>query len=373
MGWRVERALLQEGWTTRLIVNDQDFDPHPEAMGFVLALEAAERSPNTVKAYLTAIAGFFNWAEDHGVDWRTANILDLTRYKRYLQEEPSRTGRPRSSATVALSLTAVAEFLRYCASASYIDPSVANRLIENRWVPRKQCRGSGENGQYRRTRINALRVNLIDQPPEVLTDEQVVAMRDVAGTRRDRFLLRVLHDGGPRIGETLGLRSGDVHLLPNSRALGCAVAGPHFHINRRTDNDNGMLAKSPRSRHLPVTDAFIGDYRDYQHERFVRVGDSHSSYLFVNYEGAAAGRAMTYSNAYKIVTRLGERCGFRATPHMFRHSAATAWVEAGADVDVVQALLGHVSPTSTAVYLHASSERMREAVTTVHNVRGQSS
>lgn len=373
MAWRVEHAVLQEGWKTRLIVDDHSFDPHLEAMGFVVALEAAERSPNTVKTYLTALARFLNWADEQGVDWRTLNVLDLTRYKRHLQDELSRTGRPRSTATVGLSLTAVAEFLRYCASDGHIDPTVANRLVENRWVHPKQRRGEGENGQFRRARINALRVNLIEQPPEVLSDEQVAAMRGLAGSARDRFLLRVLHDGGPRIGETLGLRTEDVHLLPNSRSLGCSVAGAHIHVNRRTDNQNGVLAKSRRPRHLPVADALIADYRDYQHERFMRLGDNQSAYLFVNYEGPAVGRPMTYSNVYKIVTRLGRRCGFRATPHMFRHSAATAWVEAGSDVDVVQALLGHASPASTAIYLHASDERMREAVTEVHAARGRRS
>ncbi len=371
MAWTVERAVLQDGWKTRLIVDDRGFHPHPEAMGFVIAMEAAERSPNTVKTYLTALAWFLNWADGHGVDWRTVNVIDLTRYKRHLQEAPSRTGRPRSTATVGLSLTAVAEFLRYCAADGHIDPVVASRLVENRWVHPKGRRGAGENGQLRRARINALRVNLIEQPPEVLSDEQVTAMRDLAATARDRFLLRVLHDGGPRVGETLGLRTEDVHLLPNSRSLGCAVAGAHFHVNRRTDHPNGALAKSRRPRHLPVADVFIADYRDYQHERFMRFGDSQSAYLFVNYEGSAVGRPMTYSNVYKIVTRLGRGCGFRATPHMFRHSAATAWVAAGSDVDVVQALLGHASPASTAIYLHASDERMREAVARVHAARGR--
>ncbi|MDN5780052.1 MAG: tyrosine-type recombinase/integrase [Humibacillus sp.] len=371
MAWKVERAVLQDGWKTRLIVDDRGFDLHPEAMGFVVAMEAAERSPNTVKTYLAALAGFLNWADVQGVDWRTVNVLDLTRYKRHLQEEPSRTGRPRSTATVGLSLTAVAEFLRYCASDGHIDPVVANRLVENRWVHPKGRRGAGESGQFRRARINALRVNLIEQPPEVLSEEQVAAMRSRAASARDRFLLRVLHDGGPRIGETLGLRTEDVHLLPNSRSLGCAVAGAHLHVNRRTDNQNGALAKSRRPRHLPVADVFVADYRDYQHERFMRFGDRQSGYMFVNYEGSAVGQPMTYSNVYKLVTRLGRSCGFRATPHMFRHSAATAWVEAGSDVDVVQALLGHASPASTAIYLHASDERMREAVTRVHAARGR--
>jgi site-specific recombinase XerD len=47
---------------------------------------------------------------------------------------------------------------------------------------------------------------------------------------------------------------------------------------------------------------------------------------------------------------------------MFRHTAATRWMEAGVAPDVVQALMGHVSFASTAIYLHATQERMREAV-----------
>lgn len=368
MAWIVEVALLQDGWKTRLIVDSESYDPHPEAMGFVVALNAGERSPNTIKAYLSAVAVFLTWTDEHGVDWRKVNILELARYKRHLQEAPGRGGKPRSPATVSLSLTAVAEFLRYCSADGHIDPSVANRLVENRWVQPR--RGAGENGQFRRTRINALRVSLTERPPEVLSDEQVSALRAKTATARDRFLLKVLHDGGPRIGEALGLRTEDVHLLPNSRSLGCAVAGAHFHVQRRTDNQNDALAKSRRPRHLPVANTFIEDYREYQHERYMRFGEEQSAYLFVNYGGPERGQPMTYSNAYKVITRLGRACGFRATPHMFRHSAATAWVEAGTDVDVVQQLLGHASPSSTAIYMHASDERMREAVAVVHAARG---
>lgn len=369
MAWRVEAAVLQEGWKTKLIVNSESYDPHPEALGFVVALDGAERSQNTIKTYLTAVAAFLSWTDEQGVDWRTVNILELTRYKRHLQESPSRTGQPRSPATVSLSLTAVAEFLRYCAADGHIDPSIANRFVENRWV--RPRRGGGENGQFRRTRINALRVNLAERPPEILSDEQVDALRAAAVSARDRFMLRTLHDGGPRIGEALGLRTEDVHLLPNSRSLGCAVAGPHFHVYRRPDNQNNAVAKSKRPRHLPVADTFIEDYRDYQHERFMRFGGRQSGYLFVNYVGPEIGQPMTYSNAYKIISRLGRKSGFRATPHMFRHSAATAWFEAGGDMDVVQELLGHASPASTAIYMHASDARMREAVAAVHAMRRQ--
>lgn len=362
MGWRVERATLQDDWTTRLIVSADTYDPHPESLGFVVALNAAERSANTVKTYVTALAAFLTWAESVGVDWKSANVLDLTRYKRHLQESVSRTGRPRSAATVSVALTAISEFLRYCAAEGYIEAIVANRLVENRWVAPSGGRHAGESGQFRRTRINALRVNVGESPPRTLSAETVESMRQAASTARDRLLLRILHETGTRIGETLGLRTEDVHFLPNSRSLGCAIAGAHLHVVRRTDNTNEALAKSRRSRHVPVAGRVIEDYRDYQHERYDRLGERQNAHLFVNYDGPESGRPMSYSNVYKLVERLGRRAGVKATPHMFRHSAATAWVEAGNDVDVVQELLGHVSPMSTSIYLHASDTRMREAV-----------
>ncbi|XKH52085.1 tyrosine-type recombinase/integrase [Citricoccus nitrophenolicus] len=369
MRWRVERAVLASGRSTRLIVDDEDYEPHPEALEFVFALQAADRSPNTLKAYLGPIARFLTWCAGEGVDWRTVNLLHVTRFKHAVQDTPTRTGLPPNDSSVSLALTAVCEFLRYCAAAGHIDPAVAQRLVEQKWIRSGGRAGAGENGQFRRVRVNALRVNTTEQRPEILSDNQVSAMREAASTARDRFLLRLLHEGGPRIGEGLGMRLEDVHLLPDSSSLGCGLRGAHFHVVRRADNDNGALAKSLRSRNVPVVEAFVTDYRDYRYERSTRIAEDTSAYVFVNYEGPDAGRPMTYSNVYKLIHRLGRRCGFPATPHMFRHTAATAWVEGGAEADVVQELLGHASPKSTAIYLHPAQQRMREAVRRVHTAR----
>lgn len=73
---------------------------------------------------------------------------------------------------------------------------------------------------------------------------------------RERFLVVLLHDTGVRIGEGLGMRRCDMHLLPDSRALGCAVLGPHVHVIRRV-NSNGALAKSRFSRTVPASDAVL--------------------------------------------------------------------------------------------------------------------
>lgn len=74
---------------------------------------------------------------------------------------------------------------------------------------------------------------------------------------------------------------------------------------------------------------------------------------------------MTYVAAKDMFDRLARRVGSEARPHMLRHSAATRWIRAGVDRDVVQRLLGHAPASSLDVYLHAGDEEIRDAVTRV--------
>lgn len=68
----------------------------------------------------------------------------------------------------------------------------------------------------------------------------------LAGRARDRFLIALLACTGLRIGEALGLRRGDMHLLASSRVLGCGADGTHLHVRRRTDNPNGCAGRPGR-------------------------------------------------------------------------------------------------------------------------------
>lgn len=78
---------------------------------------------------------------------------------------------------------------------------------------------------------------------------------------------------------------------------------------------------------------------------------------------------MTYNNAKKIFERAAANLGFNVRPHMLRHSAATRWLSNGAPRDVVQSLLGHVSPYSVEVYSHPTDEAKRQAIEHVHSLK----
>ncbi|MFF3559517.1 tyrosine-type recombinase/integrase [Streptomyces sp. NPDC002574] len=363
--FRMERAVSPStGAVTMVLVDDQTFKVHPEARDFSLHLRARGRSPHTQRNYIPRVGRYLNWCDARGTDWRTVSLGELARYKFAIEQTPiRRTQRLPEGKTVNAHLTTVCEFLRYCAMEGRVPAEVADRLVEPRFLrftPTGYQRGEG--GEHQVVRARVLKSPEIEKPPATLTADQSQQVVSGARTARDRFLLSILLAGGLRIGEALGLRREDMHLLPDATHLGCSRRGAHLHVRPRKDNANGARAKGGRSRVVPLTQECVHRHRDQQTERGRVLAAAGSDFVFVNLIGAYKGRPMTYSNAKQIIERIGVRCGFRARPHMMRHTAATRWIRAGVDLDVVQTLLGHASSASTAVYLHAADGDLRAAV-----------
>jgi integrase/recombinase XerD len=363
-GFRAERAVSPRDGGVWWVVLDAELAVHREASEFLACLQGADRSPHTIRAYAGRAALFLGWCSAAGVDWRRVELAQLARFKHWLEITPIGKGRTRSGSTVNAILTAVCELLRFCARTGLIEAVVAERLSEPRWL-RFTPPGfdTGESGQFRTVRARALKARAETPFPEALTGEQVDAVLGCCRRPREHFTVILMLDTGMRIGETLGLRRADMHLLPDSRALGCTVVGAHVHVRHRA-NPNGALAKSRFPRTVPASDAVLASYADYQHERDRLAGDG-SEMVLVNLYHAPLGAAMSYRAAKGFFDRLARGCGFPVRPHMLSHTAATDWVRAGADLDVVRALLGHASLASTSVYLHARDEDKRRAVEAV--------
>jgi integrase/recombinase XerD len=365
VAFQAERAVSPLDGSELWVVLDSGFVMHREASDFLRALHGAGRSPHTIRVYAGRVASFLGWCAGQGVGWSLISLAELARFKHFVEATPGRGGRLRSGATVNATLTAVCEFLRFCARTGLIEAAVAERLSEPRWL-RFTPPGfdAGESGQFRTVRARALRARAQVSFPEALTSEQVDAVLACCRRPREHFMVILLLDTGLRIGEALGLRRADMHLLPDSRGLGCAVMGAHVHVRHRA-NPNGALAKSRFPRTVPVSDAVLAGYADYQYERAGLAGGDGADLVLVNLYHQPLGGAMTYRAAKGFFDRLARGCGFPVRPHMLRHTAATSWVRAGVDLDVVQALLGHASLASTTVYLHARDEDKRRAVEAV--------
>lgn len=365
LSFRAERAVSPVDGSELWVVLDPELLVHVEASAFCRALSGADRSPHTIRAYAGRTALFLSWCQARGVDWKTIDLPSLARFKHWLEVTPIDTGRVRRGGTVDAILITMCEFIRFCGRTGVIDRVVAEQLSEPRFL-RFLPPGfdAGERGQFRTVRVRQVKARAETPFPEALTPEQSTVLLSLCRRPRERFLVRLLHDGGLRIGEALGLRREDMHLLPDSRIVGCAVVGPHVHVRHRA-NPNGALAKSRFARTVPASEATLLAYADYQFERSELLGDDGADMVFVNLYHEPLGAPMTYRAAKGFFERLARQCGFPARPHMLRHTAATNWVRAGADLDVVQRLLGHASPTSTFVYLHARDADKRRAVEAV--------
>lgn len=191
--------------------------------------------------------------------------------------------------------------------------------------------------------------------PKALTEAEVelllgAVVGEDAPARRDRAILELLYGTGIRISELVGLSLPDLRL------------------------DEGVLrafGKGSKERVVPVgrlareaLDAWLGPSGRgaMAPERWARRGDAEA--VFLNQRGGRLSR----QGAWAIVRRYGDRVGLadRLTPHVLRHSCATHMLDRGADIRVVQELLGHASIATTQVYTRVSTDRLRQVYDRAH-------
>ncbi len=245
-------------------------------------------------------------------------------------------GRPPAAlrpSSVRRKAAAIRAFYRFCAAEDMIPTDVADRLALPRGV-----------------------VTLPDplDVAEVAALLEAASLQDEAGIR-DRALMELLYSSGLRISEALGLDLGD---------LSVATAAVR------------VLGKGDRERVVPVGDMAlraVAHYIDAVRPTWLarapargRDGESgrHGGPLFLSPRGRRMGRM----DAWRVVQRAARRAGLSShvTPHTLRHSFATHLLEGGADLRVVQELLGHASITTTQLYTHLTGERIRQVYARAH-------
>ena len=297
--------------------------PH-QAEAF-LEMMAVERdaSPNTLAAYGRDLAD----AEEHlaksgGLNAATAEAVEA--YFAGLAQ------RGLSAATASRRRSAVRQFYRFCLSEGWRtdDPS---RRVE---APRKG---------------RAL--------PKVLTRDEVdrligaAAARDGAQGLRLGCLVELLYASGMRVSELLGLK------------LEAVIRDPAYLI---------VKGKGGKERLAPLNDAAraaVKAYLDVRPAFLPRTrsgGDQSNPWLFPS---SSAGGALTRRRLGQLLDQAAVDAGIdpaRVSPHVLRHAFATHLLEGGADLRVVQTLLGHADISTTQIYTHVMGDRLREVVEKAH-------
>jgi integrase/recombinase XerD len=189
--------------------------------------------------------------------------------------------------------------------------------------------------------------------PKVVSEKQVEALLaapDVATPlgQRDRAMLETLYATGLRVSELVGLKLHEISLA---------------------DGVLRVLGKGSKERLVPLGQLAVAWIADYLKEgRVALLRGRHSDAVFVT----GRGDAMTRQAFWQLVKRYAPVAGIdaaRLSPHVLRHAFATHLLNHGADLRVVQLLLGHADITTTQIYTHVARERLK-ALHAVHHPRG---
>ncbi|TML41513.1 MAG: site-specific tyrosine recombinase XerD [Actinobacteria bacterium] len=280
---------------------------------------------------------------------RSANTLaayrgDLEAYEAFLAS--------RKLALGQVSEAVVEDYVAFLRAAGRRPASVARALVAVRSLHRF-CLDEGRATSDPTADVGRPRVPM--GLPKALSEAEVESLlASPAGedptARRDRAMLEVLYGTGLRISELVGLSLGD--LAPEEgvlRAFGKGAKERVVPVGRcAREALAAWLGPGGRGAMAPA--------------RWARRGDAEA--VFLN----ARGGRLTRQGAWGVVRKHGDRVGLgdRLTPHVLRHSCATHMLDHGADIRVVQELLGHASIATTQVYTRVSAERLRQVYEQAH-------
>ncbi|WP_433685419.1 tyrosine-type recombinase/integrase [Nocardia sp. CA-119907] len=316
------------------------------------------------------------WCTQTGREWSSA-AGDLGMFILWVRYTPAPgrsvgvAGEPvRSDSRINKILTAARGLLSFAVvdgCAPQVVMSQLYELADNRDLP-LAAKGESSTRQYRLRARH--RLHEAETAVDRASDAEIVALFGACRSSRDRLIVLLLARVGLRRGEAAGLRRSDLHLLPDNTVHDCPIAGAHLHVVRR-ENVNGAWAKSRYARAVPLDFLVVRALDLYLLERADQPAASECDFLLVNLFWAPLGAPMTPDALKELFEVLSRRAGLEraVAPHRGRHGFASNLADAGAGLDVIQALLGHVNPASSKPYLHPSAQRSRAAVEQVGTPR----
>lgn len=274
-------------------------------------------SPKTIEAYMGDVVKLLLFLQEQGVPPLQAQTSDLRSFLASLNESGINS---RSQARILSSLRSFYAFLQL---DGYIEDNPAEILKSPKMTMRL---------------------------PEVLTLSEVDAVINAidlskAEGQRNRAMVEMLYSCGLRVSELCGLRLSDLYL------------------------DEGFIrvtGKGGKQRLVPISPRAIAELEAYFDERsHVDIKPAYRDFVFVS---ERLKKSLSRIMVFHIIKELAMAAGITKSisPHTFRHSFATHLLEGGANLRIIQAMLGHESISTTEVYTHIDRTRLREEIIEHH-------
>lgn len=265
-------------------------------------------SDNTIKSYNVVLKKFINFTEKNGIGLKSINESDVNDFICFLKKS-------NCERTVSYSITVVKNFYNFLLTEGVV----------------------GENIFY-----NIDMPKLEHKLPSVLSYDEVDNLLDIdvhdAFTARNKAILELMYSSGLRISETVNLKLYDIDL---------------------TNDVVRVIGKGSKERIVPIGNVAVKALNVYINGyRYDMLKDKKNDYLFLNNHGNKLTRQGLFKNLKSLLKE--KRINREVSPHTIRHSFATHLLNNGADLRVIQELLGHSSIKTTQIYTHVSKEHLKE-------------
>ena len=280
------------------------------------------QAEHTQRTYASLLNKFVAWAQDQKLtDWKQIELQHLMSFlqherERTLANEPRESTRRLSGESVYLEIAALRAFYRFAENEKHLPANVAEHLsLPRRWKRLPKALTDSE-------------IQKLLQPEHSLTPQ----------TLCDQAILELAYASGLRRSELCGLRLEQLHL----------EAG---FLN--------VIGKGNKERVVPVGAAAIAALNRYLDDGRPKLIKPRSpGNVFLTSRGSAFAPITMWTRIKRRVRHAG--IARNITPHMLRHSFATHLLEHGADLRVIQEMLGHATISTTELYTHVTGNRLRD-------------
>lgn len=284
---------------------------------------------NTVVSYRRDLDRYVAFLAEQGIiDPQAITTNHMREFATQLAERPSASGKPLTARSIARIIVAV-------------------RGAHKFWLIEKMTRQDVAAAVQPPTPGSRLPKAIALSDVEKLLDAPSI---ETPVGLRDRAILEFLYSTGARISELINVDLDDLHISESDKRMSVVR----------------LTGKGDKQRVVPIGSYAVKALNDYlvrARPGFVAKGQGTAS-LFVN----ARGGRLTRQGAWLILKKAAETAKLQVevTPHTLRHSFATHLLEGGADIRVVQELLGHASVTTTQIYTKVTADTLREVFAATH-------
>lgn len=259
-------------------------------------------SDNTVGAYMNDLNKYEEFLKK---DILESDTEDLEKYLKYIKN--------LESTTVAHKITSIKSYFNYNIKRGIVSVNPADKVS---------------------------RPKLTKHLPEYLTEEEVGKLLDVEVKSpydyRNKTILELLYSSGIRISELVNIKT------PNYDSEECLIR---------------IMGKGSKERIVPLGDYAVNIMNDYMNNYRPLINRKHTDYIFINNRGDKISRQFIF----KVIKKEALKKGIKKdiSPHTLRHTFATHLLKNGADLRIIQELLGHENISTTQIYTHVTNNKLK--------------